>query len=44
MRVLRRHPVLSLAFALALGLTLFFAGRFVAQAVYWSDPAHRNQR
>lgn len=43
MRVLRRHPVLSLAFALALGLTLFFAGRFVAQAVYWSDPAHRNQ-
>lgn len=43
MRLLARHPVLSLAFGLALALTLFFAGRFVAQAVYWSNPAHRNQ-
>ena len=38
--VLRRHPVLTTAFALALGLTLFFAGQFIARAVYWSNPAH----
>ena len=43
MTLLRRHPVLTLGFALALALTLFFAGRFVAQVVYWSDPARQEQ-
>ncbi|MFN3845592.1 MAG: hypothetical protein ACK4RZ_07195 [Paracoccaceae bacterium] len=44
MILLRRHPFLMLAFALALGVTLFFAGRFVVQVVYWSNPAHQNQQ
>lgn len=43
MTVFRRHPLLTLAFALALALTLFFAGRFVTRAIYWADPAHRDQ-
>ena len=42
-RMLRQAPVLSAAFALALLATLWFGGRFVAQAVYWSDPAHQDQ-
>jgi hypothetical protein len=40
----RRHPWLSLAFVLALGLTLAFATRFALQVVYWSNPAHQNQQ
>ena len=43
MNVLRRHPWLTLAFAAALGLTLFFATRFVLHALYWADADHRNQ-
>ena len=43
MTLLRRHPVLAIGFGLALILTLFFAGRFVAQVVYWSDPARQEQ-
>lgn len=42
--LIRRHPLLMAAFALSLGLTLFFAGRFAVHAVYWSDPSHRNQQ
>lgn len=41
--VLRSHPVMSLAFALALALVLFFATGFVRHAIYWSDPAHQAQ-
>lgn len=44
MTLLRRHPFLVLAFAVALGLTLFFAGRFAVQVVYWSNPEHQNQK
>lgn len=44
MTLWRRHPVLSAAFALALAATLFFAGLFVNRVIYWSDPAHRDQR
>ncbi|MFN7224207.1 MAG: hypothetical protein ACK4MS_09330 [Paracoccaceae bacterium] len=44
MTLLRRHPFLMLAFALALAVTLFFAGRFAVQVVYWSNPAHQNQQ
>ncbi|MFN4153181.1 MAG: hypothetical protein ACK4HF_00875 [Paracoccaceae bacterium] len=43
MTLLRRHPFLATFFAIALILTLFFAGRFVAQVIYWSDPAHQEQ-
>lgn len=43
MTLLRRHPVLASLFALALVLTLVFAGRFVAQVIYWSDPARQEQ-
>jgi hypothetical protein len=42
--LLRRHPVLTLAFLLALALTLAFAGRFVVQVIYWSNPEHQNQK
>ena len=35
--VIRRHPVLVAAFALALALSLFFAGRITYRAVYWSQ-------
>jgi hypothetical protein len=34
-RVWRERPVLTTAFLLACAVTLFFAGRFVVQAVYW---------
>ncbi|MFN3724080.1 MAG: hypothetical protein ACK4VZ_13640 [Paracoccaceae bacterium] len=43
MTLFRRHPVLATLFALALILTLVFAARFVAQVVYWSDPARQEQ-
>lgn len=44
MQTFRRHPVLSLAFALALGLSLFFAGQFVMRTIYWMNPEHHNQQ
>lgn len=40
-RLWRDHPRLVLAFALALGLSVFFAGRIVVSAVYWSS--HRQE-
>lgn len=40
----RQRPVLVSAFVLATALTLFFGGRLVVQAVYWSNPAHQNQQ
>lgn len=43
MTLWRRHPLLASLFALALLLTLFFAGRFTAQVIYWSDPARQEQ-
>jgi hypothetical protein len=36
-RLWRSRPILTSAFLLACALTLFFAGRFVVQAVYWSS-------
>jgi hypothetical protein len=39
----RQRPFLVSAFVLATLLTLFFGGRLVVQAVYWSNPAHHNQ-
>ena len=39
----RQRPFLVSAFVLAMALTLFFGGRLVVQAVYWSNPAHHNQ-
>ena len=41
--VWRRHPFLSTAFVAALALTLLFGVRTVMFAVYWADPAHRDQ-
>ena len=35
--LIRRHPWLTSALALAVVLTLFFAGRFVIGAVYWAQ-------
>ena len=37
----RRHRILVSAFVLAAVLTLFFAGRFTVQAVYWAN--HRDE-
>ena len=37
----RRHQILVSAFVLAAALTLFFAGRFTVQAVYWAN--HRDE-
>jgi hypothetical protein len=39
----RDHRAALLAFLTALAITLFFAVRFLSFALYWSDPAHRNQ-
>ena len=39
----RARPVLVFCFVLACAATLFFGVRFAAQAVYWSNPAHREQ-
>ncbi len=41
---LRRHPVLFPAFGLALAVFLVFAVRSTMFAVYWADPAHRDQQ
>ncbi|MDF0602938.1 hypothetical protein P1J78_19520 [Psychromarinibacter sp. C21-152] len=43
MRIWRRHPVLGTLFPLALALTLFFTVQGALHAVYWADPAHRDQ-
>ncbi len=40
----RQRPILVSAFLLATALTLFFAGRLVVQTIYWSNPAHHEQR
>jgi hypothetical protein len=36
-----RHPLLTSAFALALLVTLFFGGRLIVSAIYWS--AHQQE-
>lgn len=43
-RLWRHNKIALIAFLLAAVLTLFFSGRFVLSTVYWSDPAHRDQR
>ena len=42
-RIFRAHPLLASAFTLGLALTLFFTVRTVMFAIYWADPAHRDQ-
>ena len=42
-RIWRRHPVLGTLFPLALAVTLFFAVQSALNALYWADPAHRDQ-
>jgi hypothetical protein len=39
----RRHPILTLAFGVAVALSVFFATRLVGRMIYWSDPTHQNQ-
>lgn len=41
--LIRRHPVLSTAFAIALAATLFFGVTTVQRTLYWMDPAHHAQ-
>ncbi|MBS8227462.1 hypothetical protein [Vannielia litorea] len=41
--LIRRHPVLTACFALAVAATLFFGYRTVARTLYWMDPAHQAQ-
>lgn len=40
----KRHPWLVSGVVIAFAVTLFFIVRMVAFAIYWSDPAHRDQR
>lgn len=42
-RLWRSHRGPLLAFAAAAAVTLFFAVRLILFAVYWSNPAHRDQ-
>ncbi len=39
----RQRPLVGTAFLLACAATLFFAGNLISSALYWADPAHRNQ-
>ena len=41
-RAWRRHPRLTMLFAMAVLVTLAFSARTVVFLVYWSDPAHRD--
>ncbi len=38
-----RAPWLSIAFVLALALTVFFGVRMTRTAIYWADPRHTDQ-
>ncbi len=39
----RNNKLLASTFAISVAIMLFFATRFVLSAIYWHDPAHRNQ-
>ncbi len=39
----RNNKLLANAFAISVVIMLFFATRFFLSALYWQDPAHRNQ-
>ncbi|WP_343082071.1 hypothetical protein [Ostreiculturibacter nitratireducens] len=43
-RLWRDHRPALVAFVLAVAISLFFAGRFIAFTIYWSDPAHHEIR
>lgn len=42
-RFVKQHALLSLAFVLFLGSTLFFLTRFAVATLVWSDPARLDQ-
>lgn len=42
-RLWQSRPYVVTAFLLASAVTLFFAVRLLSQAIYWADPAHREQ-
>ena len=41
--MMKHQPIASAIFAIALAVCLFFGGNFVADFIYFHDPAHRNQ-
>ncbi len=43
LKLWRKRPYLTSAFALACAVTLFFTVRFLASAIYWANPAHQNE-
>lgn len=43
-RAFKQHPWLVSSVVIAFAVTLFFVVRMVAFAIYWSDPAHRDQQ
>jgi len=43
-RTFKEHPFLTSSFVIAFAVTLFFVMRMVVFTVYWSDPAHRDQK
>jgi hypothetical protein len=44
LRLWRQHRLALIGFVLAAAVTLVFALRTITGMIYWSDPAHRNQR
>ncbi len=44
MTLIRRHPRLDSCFRPGAGADSVFCRKFVARAIYWSDPAHQNQQ
>ena len=43
-RIWTAAPVATVVLGLALGASLVFGVRTLAHAVYWNDPAHRDQQ
>lgn len=43
LKLWRSRPYLVTAFLLASAVTLFFAVRLLVSAIYWANPAHREQ-
>ncbi|RCW77867.1 hypothetical protein DFP89_1542 [Paracoccus lutimaris] len=41
--IMRRHPRLVAGILMTFAITIFFAARMTLFAIYWSDPAHRDQ-
>lgn len=44
LKLARQRPYVMTAFVVACAVTVFFMVRLVSSAIYWSDPAHQNQK